>query len=249
MRILLANSWISFSFYLCYFLAFFSMGYAQVYSHKPFHTFKIHCSQLFTREILLSYEQGFSNRNASEFLIGYRLSAFYKNKNTFEFFYPVDYEKITALVPYSSGFFGGYTWKHFSKTRKPKIDYFLAIQVYARYQFYNDVAIYQKYQLKERNYWANQSLDQYQLGLKFLTGKRYYHFNAFKNSGWMYEIFGGLGFRFQYQNKTVYSKKMDSEEKITFFHQPLFEKQLGIFPTVHLGLSLGAISGKMNTGN
>lgn len=247
MKNLLAKSWIVLSF--CYFIAPIPMIYAQVFSIKPHHSFKINFSQLFTREILLSYEQGYENRNASEFLLGYRLSAFYKNPSTFEFFYPVDYDKITPLIPYSSGFFGGYTWKHFSKTRKPKIDYFLAFQIYARYQYYNDVWIYQKFKVKEKNYLANQSLDQYQTGLKFLTGKRYYHFNAFRESGWMYEIYGGIGFRFQHQNKTLFSKKLDSEEQNTFYSQPLFEKHFNIFPSVHFGISLGIISGKLNTGN
>ncbi len=233
----------------CGYLWVVSFVWAQVFSNKPHHTFKINISQLVTREILLSYEQGFSNRNASEFLLGYRLFAFYENKNTFQFFYPLNYDKITAIIPYSSGFFGGYTWKHFSKSRKPKVDYFFASQIYARYQFYNDVTIYQKFKDKKYNYYANQSLDQYQLGLKFLTGKRYYHFSAFKSSGWMYEIYGGLGFRLQYQTKTLYSLKLDSEEKSTVYLQPLFDKHFNIFPSVHLGLSWGVILGKISTGN
>ncbi len=233
----------------CYFIACPTMIFSQVFSIKPHHSFKINISQLLTREILLSYEQGYSNRNASEFLLGYRLYAFYQNKSSFNFFYPIDYDKITALIPYSSGFIGGYTWKHFSKTRKPKVDYFLALQIYARYQFYNDVVIYQKFKLKEKNYYANQSLDQYQTGIKFLTGKRYYHFNAFRESGWMYEIYGGLGLRFQLQNKTLFSKKFDSEEQATIYTQPLFEKHFNIYPSVHFGLILGIISGKINTGN
>ncbi|GIV44332.1 MAG: hypothetical protein KatS3mg035_1455 [Bacteroidia bacterium] len=247
MKTLLAKTWGL--WYLCFLLAYPPMIYAQVFSSKPHHSFKINLSQLFTREIALSYEQGYPNRNASEFLLGYRLFAFYQKKTTFQFFYPVDYDKITPLIPYSSGFFGGYSWKHFSKTRKPKIDYFLALQIYARYQFYNDLEIYQKFKLQEQNYYANQSLQQYQMGIKFLTGKRYYHFNAFKESGWMYEIYGGIGFRLQYQNKTLFSKKQESEEQITVFTQPLFEKNFNIFPSVHLGISWGIIAGKMNTGN
>jgi len=226
-----------------------SVVFAQVYSIKPHHSFKINFSQIFTREIMLSYEQGYTNRNASEFLLAYRLFAFYEKKNPFQFFYPVDYDKITPLIPYSSGFFGGYSWKHYSKSRKPKIDYFLGFQIFARYQFYNDVDIYQKFHLKERNYFANQSLDQYQLGTKLLTGKRYYHFNAFKNNGWLYEIYGGLGFRFQYQYKTVFSQKMDTDEQLTVYLQPQFNKQFNIFPSIHLGISFGTIIGKINTGN
>lgn len=231
-------------------VVFFShIAIAQVYSIKPNHSFKVNFTQLFTREILISYEQGKENRNASEYMLGYRLIAFYKPKEVFQFFYPIDYEKITTLIPYSSGFFGGYTWKHYSKTRKPKIDYFLAIQCFARYLYYNDVEIYQKFKLKELNYRANQSIDQYQMGLKFLTGKRFYHFNAFSSSGWTYEIYGGIGFRFQYQILTTFSKKLDSEEQTTVYEQPLFEKKFHFFPSVHLGLSMGMILGKINTGN
>ncbi len=226
-----------------------SFIWAQVYSNKPQHSFKINIGQLFTREILLSYEQGYRNRNASEFFLGYRLLAFYQSKKTFEFFYPVNYEKITALIPYSSGFLGGYTWKHYSKTRKPRVDYFVASQVYARYQFYNDVSIYQKNKMKELNYFANQSLDQYQLGLKLLTGKRFYHYNAFKSNGWTYELYGGIGFRFQYQNKTIFSKKFDTEEQTTVYFQPIFDKKLGFLPSVHFGLSFGTMFCKINTGN
>lgn len=231
------------------FWAIYTILYAQVYSIKPHHAFKICATQLFTREILLSYEQGFSNRRASEFFLGYRFILFHQHKTTFQFFYPIDYDKIVPLIPYSSGFFGGYTWKLFSKTRKPKVDYFLALQMYARYQFYNDVSIYQKFKIQENNYHATQSLDQYQSGLKFLTGKRYYHFNAFSESGWMYEIYGGIGFRFQYQNKTIYSQKYDYEKYTQTFTQPRFEKELNIFPSVHFGVSVGFITGKINTGN
>lgn len=234
---------------LCFIIIGRQVGHAQLYAIKPTHTFKINATQLFTRELWISYEQGNEHRNASEFSIAYRVPMRNLKYHIHEQYVPlISADRFSALVPAASGFMGSYQWRHYSKTRKPQVDYFLSVVVLARYIFYNDEVIYypSKVQMQSRSY--HQSLDQYQWGFKFLTGKRYYHFRPYKNVGWSYEIYGGVGFRFQHQFKTIYKLYLANGE-IHTYDQPIFERRFTFLPTAHFGIALGMVSGKQNTGN
>jgi hypothetical protein len=213
-------------------LLFNSLCFAQELFKLRKNTISIHVTQLFVREIQLSYERKLTGKLSIEGTLGTRIHSKGGDYDTWKV--PLgswlNYEKKGGYMPFTP-FANGYIVALALKTNFTEHLY-LSINPFFRYNSFEKRILIVP-DGGDRDKYILRSEEQFSLGTKLLFGVR-----IFKNeSAFVVDVFSGVGVRNNWRTVTDYGESSNS--LIQNFPEPVNSRTSRLLPSLHLGVKAG----------